>query len=66
MKTIIEVSIRNDNEKKSSDLSVLLDRDELANIVATQGLEAGNKALDSFVEKFVSQFKQKLGSFLNK
>jgi hypothetical protein len=65
MKTTIKVDIDSENGGRDS-WAVLLNQDELVDIAKTQGLEAANKALDGFVEKFVSQFKQKLAAVINK
>lgn len=46
--------------------SVLLNQDELTQIVKNSGVKAGNAALEHFVEKFVTQFKTKLSSVLNR
>jgi len=66
MKTIIEVSLKNDSNSDVSEFSVILDRDQLATLVQSGGPEAGNKAISGFVSKFVEQFNQKLGEYLNK
>jgi nitrogenase subunit NifH len=66
MKTIIEVSLKNDTNSDVSEFSVILDRDQLTTLVQSGGPEAGNKAIAGFVNKFVEQFNQKLGEYLNK
>ena len=67
MNTIIEVTLKNDSDLKNPvTWSVILNRDELAQVVATKGLDAGNKALDGFVNTFISQFKEKIGAFINR
>lgn len=65
MKTTIKVDINSENGASDS-WAVFLNNDDLREIVRTEGLEAGNKALDSFVDRFVTQFKQKLAAIVNK
>jgi len=65
MKTTIKVDINSENGASDS-WAVLLNQNELVDIAKSQGLEAANKALDGFVDKFVSQFKQKLAAVINK
>lgn len=66
MKTIIETTLKNDKTADTKTWSVLLDVEELARIVKATGLDGGNQALDSFVQKFVLQFKQNLGEYINR
>lgn len=61
----IDVSITGDNGANDS-YRVVLNQDELTAIIKTKGVEAGNKALDHFVEKFTGQFKERLGQALNR
>jgi len=65
MNVNIDVTISGENGGDES-FRVLLNQDELTNIIKTEGLEAGNKALDTFVDKFVLQFKSKLASVINR
>lgn len=65
MNVHISVEIEGENGGKESYV-VRLNQDDLTNIVRTEGIEAGNKALDSFCQKFLTQFKEKLGSVLNR
>lgn len=65
MNVNIDVKITGDNGGSDS-WRVVLNQDELTGIIRTNGIEAGNKALEHFVEKFVSQFKEKLGAVLNR
>ena len=66
MKTIIETTLKNDKTNDTKTWSVLLDVEELARIVKATGLDGGNQALDSFVQKFVLQFKQNLSEYINR
>jgi hypothetical protein len=66
MKTIIETTLKNDKTSDTKTWSVLLDVEELARIVKATGLDGGNQALDSFVQKFVLQFKQNLSEYINR
>ena len=43
-----------------------MDMEELANIIKNHGLDGGNKAIDGFVSKYTSQFKEKFGRYVNK
>jgi hypothetical protein len=65
MKTTIKVDINSENGASDS-WAVFLNNNDLTEIARTQGLEAANKALDGFVDKFVTQFKQKLAAVVNK
>lgn len=65
MKTVIKVEIDSENGHKDA-WAVFLNQDELVDIAKTQGIEGANKALDSFVSRFVDQFKQKLSIVINK
>ena len=65
MNVNIDVNISGDNGGRES-YRVVLNQDELTSIIKSQGVEAGNKALDHFVEKFTSQFKERLGKVLNR
>jgi hypothetical protein len=40
--------------------------EDLAKIVQSKGLEAGNKALDSFVTNYTQKLKETLGRIINK
>jgi len=61
----IDVNIAGQNGGSEA-YRVVLDQDQLTNIIKAEGVKAGNKALDSFVEKFVLQFKERLGKVLNR
>lgn len=65
MKTTIKVEIDSENGNRDS-WAVFLNQDDLINIAKTSGIEGANRAVDGFVEKFVTQFKQKLAAVLNK
>ena len=65
MKIYIETNIKNDLNTKNEVWTSILDYEELANVVKNHGIEAANQALDQFTDKFVKQFKEKLGSYLN-
>ena len=65
MKIFIETNIKNDTNPKAEVWTVVLDYEELAKVVKNHGLEAGNTAIDKFVQRFNTQFKEKLGSYLN-
>jgi hypothetical protein len=65
MKTTIKVDINSENGASDS-WAVFLNNNDLTEIARAQGLEAANKALDGFVDKFVVQFKQKLAAVVNK
>jgi hypothetical protein len=66
MKIVIETSLKNDTNKETDTFSAILDMDELAVLVKNHGLEGGNKALDGFVQKYVTQLKEKFGKYVNK
>jgi len=66
MKTFIEVKITNDADNKQDVFTVVLNNEELANIVKTEGLKVGNQTLEGFVTKFVEQFKVRFGNYLNR
>jgi hypothetical protein len=66
MKTFIEVKLTNDADNKQDVFTVVLNNEELANIVKTEGLKVGNLTLEKFVNKFVSQFKERFGSYINR
>jgi len=53
------------NKKTVDTLSVLLSTEELAKIVKTKGLEAGNLAIDKFVAKYTEDLKKKLAAIIN-
>ena len=61
----IEVKIQGDNGGIES-WKVVLNQDELTSVIKSQGIDAGNKALDGFVDKFTTQFKERLASVLNR
>lgn len=65
MKVTIDTSIRGENGGYES-WKVVLNQDELTDIIRTEGISAGNKALDSFVDRFVSQFREKLAAVVNR
>lgn len=65
MNVNIDVQITGDNGGVES-FRVILNQDDLTNVIKTQGLKAGNEALEGFVEKFVLQFKSKLASVINR
>jgi hypothetical protein len=66
MKIVIETTLKNDTNKEAETFSAILDMDELAVLVKNHGLEGGNVALDGFVQKFVSQLKEKFGKYVNR
>jgi len=66
MKTFIEVKLTNDADNKQDVFTVVLNNEELANIVKTEGLKVGNLTLEKFVTKFVDQFKVRFGNYLNR
>jgi hypothetical protein len=66
MKIVIETSLKNDKNNETDTFSVIMDMEQLANIVKSGGLESGNKALDGFVQKYINQFKEKFGKYVNK
>ena len=66
MKTIIETTLKTDVNGETKTWSVILDNEQLVQIARASGLEAANTALDKFVATYVTQFKQNLGSFINK
>lgn len=61
----IDVNISGDNGGTEA-FRVILNQDDLTGIVKSEGLDAGNKALEHFVEKFVAQFKSKLAAVINR
>jgi len=65
MKVTIDTSIRGENGGYES-WKVVLNQDELTDIIRTEGIDAGNKALTSFVDKFVDQFREKLSAVINR
>jgi len=65
MNVNIDVKIAGDNGGLES-WRVVLNQDELTDVIKTQGIKAGNKALDGFVEKFVAQFKTRLSAVINR
>jgi hypothetical protein len=66
MKTFIEVKLTNDVDKNQDVFTVILDNEELARLVKTDGLKVGNEVLEKFVSKFVEQFKVRFGRYLNR
>jgi len=66
MKIVIETTLKNDKNKEADTFSAILDMDELAGLVKAHGLEGGNKALDGFIAKYVTQLKEKFGKYVNK
>jgi hypothetical protein len=66
MKIVIETTLKNDTNKDSDTFSAILDMDELATIVKNHGLNGGNVAVDGFVQKYVSQLKEKFGNYVNR
>lgn len=66
MKIVIETTFKNDTNKETSTFSSILDMDELAVLVKNHGLDGGNVALDGFVKKYFTQFKEKFGTYVNK
>jgi hypothetical protein len=66
MKIVIETTLKNDTNKDSDTFSAILDMDELATIVKNHGLNGGNVAVDGFVQKYVSQLKEKFGRYVNR
>jgi|GEM_PF-3307154 len=65
MNVNIDVKIAGDNGGVES-YRVVLNQDELTEIVRTKGIDAGNKALEGFVNRFSTQFREKLGSVVNR
>jgi len=65
MNVNIDVSITGENGGNES-FRVVLNQNDLTSIIKTEGISAGNKALDGFVDKFVLQFKSKLASVINR
>lgn len=65
MKLIIETKITGENGANEV-FTHILNQDDLTNIVKSQGLVAGNAALDKFAANYISVFKQKLGSAINR
>ena len=65
MNVNIDVKIQGDNGGLES-WRVVLNQDELTSVIKSQGIKAGNKALDGFVEKFVTQFKTRLAAVINR
>jgi hypothetical protein len=66
MKIVIETNLKNDTNQETETWSVLLDMEQLAGIVKNGGLDAGNQALEGFVAKYVQQFKERFGKYVNK
>lgn len=66
MKIVIETSLKNDTNQETNTFSAIMDMEQLAGIVKSNGLEAGNKALDGFIQKYVGQLKEKFGKYVNK
>jgi len=66
MKTFIEINFKNDADKKTDVFTAVLNVDELSNVVRTGGLNAGNKAIDSFVAKLTGQLKERLSAYINR
>jgi hypothetical protein len=66
MKTFIEIHLKNDADAKTDVFTAVLNVDELATVVRTGGLNAGNKALDSFVARLTGQLKERLGVYVNR
>jgi hypothetical protein len=66
MKIVIETTLKNDKNKESDVFSAFLDMEELATIAKNHGLDGANKALEGFVQKYVQQFKEKFGTYVNK
>lgn len=65
MKTLIEIHLKNDANNKEDVYTVVLDNQELATLLKISGVKAANLALDKFVNKFTSQFKERLSAYLN-
>lgn len=65
MRVNIDISIKGDNGGDES-YRVVLNQDELTQIIKTAGVDAGNHALDRFVDTFVAQFKDRLAKVLNR
>jgi hypothetical protein len=66
MNTIIEVNFKNDKNKDKETFSVVLNNEEVVALAQKKGLKAANKALDGFVKKFESQFKEKFATYISK
>ena len=65
MNVNIDVKITGENGGSDS-WRVILNQSELTDVVKSQGIEAGNKALEGFVNKFVEQFKSRLAAVINR
>jgi len=65
MKVNIDISISGENGGNES-YRVVLNQDELTGIIKAAGVNAGNQALDRFVDTFVAQFKDRLAKVLNR
>lgn len=65
MNVNIDVKITGENGGSDS-WRVILNQSELTDVVKSQGIEAGNKALEGFVSKFVEQFKSRLAAVINR
>lgn len=65
MKVIIETKITGENGG-SEVFTHIINQNDLTNIVKTQGIEAGNAALDKFTDTYIQAFKQKLSLVLNR
>ena len=59
MKIVIETSFKNDTNPVADTFSAIFDMEELANIIKSRGL-------DGFIQKYVSQLKEKFGKYINK
>lgn len=66
MKIVIETSLKNDTNQETDTFAAIMDMEQLATIVKSNGLEAGNAALDGFIQKYVGQLKEKFGKYVNK
>jgi len=65
MKVTIDTVVSGENGGKES-WRVVLNQDELTDIIKKQGIKAGNKALEGFVDKYVTQFREKLSAVINR
>jgi len=62
----INISTELKKNKKTVDaLSVVMDTEELAKIVKTKGLAAGNQAINKFVARYTEDLKKKLAAVIN-
>lgn len=65
MNTIIEVTFKNDENKKKETFTAFFSNEEVLAIAQKKGLKAANKALDGFTKKFIEQYKQKFSEYIS-